>query len=32
VRNLYADNGFALDGEGVWRIALSSGEGRQLSM
>jgi FkbH-like protein len=32
VRNLYADNGFIRDGEGLWRIVLSSGAARQLSM
>jgi FkbH-like protein len=32
VRNLYADNGFAQDGEGVWRIAMAPGAQCQLSM
>jgi len=32
VRNLYGDNGFIGDGEGLWRIVLSSGAARQLSM
>jgi FkbH-like protein len=32
VRNLYADNGFACDGEGLWRIALAPRAGLQLSM
>jgi FkbH-like protein len=32
VRNLYADNGFVCDAEGVWRIALAPRAQRQLSM
>jgi FkbH-like protein len=32
VRNLYADNGFARDGDGLWRIALAPRAKRQLSM
>jgi FkbH-like protein len=32
VRNLYADNGFTRDGQGVWRIQLSPRAGRQLSI
>jgi len=32
VRNLYADNGFSLDGEGLWRIALAPGARRHMPM
>jgi FkbH-like protein len=32
VRNLYADNGFVRDGEGMWRIGLATCAARQLSM
>jgi FkbH-like protein len=32
VRNLYADNGFVRDAEGIWRIALARRAERQLSM
>jgi FkbH-like protein len=32
VRNLYADNGFVRDGEGMWRIAPGPRVRRQLSM
>jgi FkbH-like protein len=32
VRNLYADNGFSLDGEGLWRIALAPRARRHMPM
>jgi predicted enzyme involved in methoxymalonyl-ACP biosynthesis len=32
VRNLYADNGFVRDADGVWRITLAAASLRQLSI